>query len=123
MLLANVIMLVTFVAACFEMRRDVIRPCLFQLRYKTRVYNYAVESAAESRRIAKMQGEGKRKELMRYVRQHNTDKMIRILTKGLDPNFHTPPNGGKCGDCCFVVVFTPPFSGDADTARNYCILA
>lgn len=32
---------------------------------------------------------------MDYVQLHNTDKVARLLDKGLDPNFHDPDSGGE----------------------------
>lgn len=35
------------------------------------------------------------KKFMDYVQLHSTDKVARLLDKGLDPNFHDPDSGGK----------------------------
>lgn len=32
---------------------------------------------------------------MDYVQLHSTDKVARLLDKGLDPNFHDPDSGGE----------------------------
>lgn len=35
------------------------------------------------------------KKFMDYVQLHSTDKVARLLDKGLDPNFHDPDSGGE----------------------------
>lgn len=35
------------------------------------------------------------KKFMEYVQLHNTEKVARLLDKGLDPNFHDPDSGGE----------------------------
>lgn len=35
------------------------------------------------------------KKFMEYVQLHSTDKVARLLDKGLDPNFHDPDSGGE----------------------------
>lgn len=44
---------------------------------------------------------------MDYVQLHSTDKVARLLDKGLDPNFHDPDSGGeeKSREGCFVCLF------------------
>lgn len=34
---------------------------------------------------------------MEYVQMLNTEKVCRLLEKGLDPNFHDPDTGGEIG--------------------------
>lgn len=35
------------------------------------------------------------KKFMDYIQLHSTDKVARLLDKGLDPNFHDPDSGGE----------------------------
>lgn len=35
------------------------------------------------------------KKFMEYIQLHSTDKVARLLDKGLDPNFHDPDSGGQ----------------------------
>lgn len=37
------------------------------------------------------------KKFMEYVQMLNTEKVCRLLEKGLDPNFHDPDTGGEIG--------------------------
>lgn len=46
-------------------------------------------------RLIRMAGCSRRslKKFMEYVQLHSTDKVARLLDKGLDPNFHDPDSG------------------------------
>ena len=54
-----------------------------------------IRSARDSHRLLKMQGDGKRKELMRCIRQQQVEKIRSLMKKGVDPNFHVPQTKGK----------------------------
>ncbi|XP_015424212.1 PREDICTED: SH3 and multiple ankyrin repeat domains protein 3 [Myotis davidii] len=68
-------------------------PALFlpeQFRYKRRVY---AQNLIDDKQFAKLHTKANLKKFMDYVQLHSTDKVARLLDKGLDPNFHDPDSG------------------------------
>ncbi|EDL76581.1 rCG59239, isoform CRA_c [Rattus norvegicus] len=61
-----------------------------QFRYKRRVY---AQNLIDDKQFAKLHTKANLKKFMDYVQLHSTDKVARLLDKGLDPNFHDPDSG------------------------------
>ncbi|XP_021573695.1 SH3 and multiple ankyrin repeat domains protein 3 [Carlito syrichta] len=61
-----------------------------QFRYKRRVY---AQNLIDDKQFAKLHTKANLKKFMDYVQLHSTDKVARMLDKGLDPNFHDPDSG------------------------------
>ncbi|XP_006157662.1 SH3 and multiple ankyrin repeat domains protein 3, partial [Tupaia chinensis] len=61
-----------------------------EFRYKRRVY---AQNLIDDKQFAKLHTKANLKKFMDYVRLHSTDKVARLLDKGLDPNFHDPDSG------------------------------
>ena len=63
---------------------------------------WPVESGGRQELVAVMQTDqggwvfqANLKKFMDYIQLHSTDKVARLLDKGLDPNFHDPDSGGE----------------------------
>ncbi|KAH0520773.1 SH3 and multiple ankyrin repeat domains protein 3 [Microtus ochrogaster] len=69
---------------------DTPLPYLEQFRYKRRVY---AQNLIDDKQFAKLHTKANLKKFMDYVQLHSTDKVARLLDKGLDPNFHDPDSG------------------------------
>ncbi|TKC34195.1 hypothetical protein EI555_004751 [Monodon monoceros] len=63
-----------------------------EFRYKRRVY---AQNLIDDKQFAKLHTKANLKKFMEYVQLHNTEKVARLLDKGLDPNFHDPDSGGE----------------------------
>ncbi|KAF4023096.1 hypothetical protein G4228_014546, partial [Cervus hanglu yarkandensis] len=63
-----------------------------EFRYKRRVY---AQNLIDDKQFAKLHTKANLKKFMEYVQLHSTDKVARLLDKGLDPNFHDPDSGGE----------------------------
>ncbi|XP_051818475.1 SH3 and multiple ankyrin repeat domains protein 3 isoform X3 [Antechinus flavipes] len=61
-----------------------------EFRYKRRVYT---QSLLDDKQFAKLHTKANLKKFMEYVQLHSTEKVARLLDKGLDPNFHDPDTG------------------------------
>ncbi|XP_026638212.1 SH3 and multiple ankyrin repeat domains protein 3 [Microtus ochrogaster] len=61
-----------------------------EFRYKRRVY---AQNLIDDKQFAKLHTKANLKKFMDYVQLHSTDKVARLLDKGLDPNFHDPDSG------------------------------
>ncbi|XP_016067130.1 PREDICTED: SH3 and multiple ankyrin repeat domains protein 3 [Miniopterus natalensis] len=61
-----------------------------RFRYKRRVY---AQNLIDDKQFAKLHTKANLKKFMDYVQLHSTDKVARLLDKGLDPNFHDPDSG------------------------------
>uniref|UniRef100_A0A2K6S5C0 SH3 and multiple ankyrin repeat domains 3 n=1 Tax=Saimiri boliviensis boliviensis TaxID=39432 RepID=A0A2K6S5C0_SAIBB len=61
-----------------------------EFRYKRRVY---AQNLIDDKQFAKLHTKANLKKFMDYVQLHSTDKVARLLDKGLDPNFHDPDTG------------------------------
>ncbi|KAF6268871.1 SH3 and multiple ankyrin repeat domains 3 [Rhinolophus ferrumequinum] len=61
-----------------------------EFRYKRRVY---AQNLIDDKQFAKLHTKATLKKFMDYVQLHSTDKVARLLDKGLDPNFHDPDSG------------------------------
>ncbi|XP_042638737.1 SH3 and multiple ankyrin repeat domains protein 3 [Orycteropus afer afer] len=61
-----------------------------EFRYKRRVY---AQNLIDDKQFAKLHTKANLKKFMDYIQLHNTDKVARLLDKGLDPNFHDPDSG------------------------------
>ncbi|XP_012590523.1 PREDICTED: SH3 and multiple ankyrin repeat domains protein 3, partial [Condylura cristata] len=61
-----------------------------QFRYKRRVY---AQNLIDDKQFAKLHTKANLKKFMDYIQLHSTDKVARLLDKGLDPNFHDPDSG------------------------------
>ncbi|KAI4545727.1 hypothetical protein MG293_002282 [Ovis ammon polii] len=61
-----------------------------EFRYKRRVY---AQNLIDDKQFAKLHTKANLKKFMEYVQLHSTDKVARLLDKGLDPNFHDPDSG------------------------------
>ncbi|XP_058165058.1 LOW QUALITY PROTEIN: SH3 and multiple ankyrin repeat domains protein 3 [Dasypus novemcinctus] len=61
-----------------------------EFRYKRRVY---AQNLIDDKQFAKLHTKANLKKFMEYVQLHSTDKVARLLEKGLDPNFHDPDTG------------------------------
>uniref|UniRef100_A0A8V0XTD8 SH3 and multiple ankyrin repeat domains protein 3 n=1 Tax=Gallus gallus TaxID=9031 RepID=A0A8V0XTD8_CHICK len=61
-----------------------------EFRYKRRVYTQAL---LDDKQFAKLHTKANLKKFMEYVQMLNTEKVCRLLEKGLDPNFHDPDTG------------------------------
>ncbi|MXQ95362.1 hypothetical protein E5288_WYG005117 [Bos mutus] len=63
-----------------------------EFRYKRRVY---AQNLIDDKQFAKLHTKANLKKFMEYVQLHSTEKVARLLDKGLDPNFHDPDSGGE----------------------------
>ncbi|XP_066030966.1 SH3 and multiple ankyrin repeat domains protein 3-like isoform X2 [Chamaea fasciata] len=63
-----------------------------EFRYKRRVYSQAL---LDDKQFAKLHTKANLKKFMEYVQMLNSEKVCRLLEKGLDPNFHDPDTGGQ----------------------------
>nr|XP_014336161.1 PREDICTED: SH3 and multiple ankyrin repeat domains protein 3 [Bos mutus] len=61
-----------------------------EFRYKRRVY---AQNLIDDKQFAKLHTKANLKKFMEYVQLHSTEKVARLLDKGLDPNFHDPDSG------------------------------
>ncbi|KAM6306748.1 LOW QUALITY PROTEIN: SH3 and multiple ankyrin repeat domains protein 3-like [Podargus strigoides] len=61
-----------------------------EFRYKRRVYT---QTLLDDKQFAKLHTKANLKKFMEYVQMLNTEKVCRLLEKGLDPNFHDPDTG------------------------------
>ncbi|XP_045146551.1 SH3 and multiple ankyrin repeat domains protein 3, partial [Echinops telfairi] len=61
-----------------------------EFRYKRRVY---AQNLIDDKQFAKLHTKANLKKFMDYVQLHSTEKVARLLDKGLDPNFHDPDSG------------------------------
>ncbi|KAB1269386.1 SH3 and multiple ankyrin repeat domains protein 3, partial [Camelus dromedarius] len=61
-----------------------------EFRYKRRVY---AQNLIDDKQFAKLHTKANLKKFMDYIQLHSTDKVARLLDKGLDPNFHDPDSG------------------------------
>ncbi|KAM9177401.1 SH3 and multiple ankyrin repeat domains protein 3 [Dugong dugon] len=61
-----------------------------EFRYKRRVY---AQNLIDDKQFAKLHTKANLKKFMDYVQLRSTDKVARLLDKGLDPNFHDPDSG------------------------------
>ncbi|XP_059260415.1 SH3 and multiple ankyrin repeat domains protein 3 [Mustela nigripes] len=61
-----------------------------EFRYKRRVY---AQNLIDDKQFAKLHTKANLKKFMDYVQLHSTDRVARLLDKGLDPNFHDPDSG------------------------------
>ncbi|XP_016158394.1 PREDICTED: SH3 and multiple ankyrin repeat domains protein 3 [Ficedula albicollis] len=61
-----------------------------QFRYKRRVYS---QPLLDDKQFAKLHTKANLKKFMEYVQMLNSEKVCRLLEKGLDPNFHDPDTG------------------------------
>ncbi|KAM4901966.1 LOW QUALITY PROTEIN: SH3 and multiple ankyrin repeat domains protein 3 [Sylvia borin] len=61
-----------------------------EFRYKRRVYSQAL---LDDKQFAKLHTKANLKKFMEYVQLLNSEKVCRLLEKGLDPNFHDPDTG------------------------------
>uniref|UniRef100_U3KBU4 Uncharacterized protein n=1 Tax=Ficedula albicollis TaxID=59894 RepID=U3KBU4_FICAL len=59
-------------------------------RYKRRVYS---QPLLDDKQFAKLHTKANLKKFMEYVQMLNSEKVCRLLEKGLDPNFHDPDTG------------------------------
>ncbi|XP_038009516.1 SH3 and multiple ankyrin repeat domains protein 3 [Motacilla alba alba] len=61
-----------------------------EFRYKRRVYS---QPLLDDKQFAKLHTKANLKKFMEYVQMLNSEKVCRLLEKGLDPNFHDPDTG------------------------------
>ncbi|XP_053720444.1 LOW QUALITY PROTEIN: SH3 and multiple ankyrin repeat domains protein 1-like [Synchiropus splendidus] len=82
-----------------------------EFRYKTRVYK---QTNLDEKALAKLSTKTNLKKFLDYVQTGAVEKLIKVLDKGLDPNFHDPDSGetplsvaaqsSVSGDCIKVLV-------------------
>nr|XP_061807255.1 SH3 and multiple ankyrin repeat domains protein 1-like [Nerophis lumbriciformis] len=61
-----------------------------EFRYKTRVYK---QTNLDEKALSKLCTKANLKKFMDYVQTGAQEKMVKLLDKGLDPNFHDPESG------------------------------
>ncbi|XP_019744050.1 SH3 and multiple ankyrin repeat domains protein 3-like isoform X2 [Hippocampus comes] len=61
-----------------------------EFRYKTRVYK---QTNLDEKALSKLCAKASLKKFMDYVQTGALEKMLKVLEKGLDPNFHDPDSG------------------------------
>uniref|UniRef100_A0A667YPU7 SH3 and multiple ankyrin repeat domains 1 n=1 Tax=Myripristis murdjan TaxID=586833 RepID=A0A667YPU7_9TELE len=61
-----------------------------EFRYKTRVYK---ETNLDEKLLAKLSTKASLKKFLDYIQTGATEKIAKILEKGLDPNYHDPDSG------------------------------
>ncbi|KAF5917160.1 hypothetical protein HPG69_014093 [Diceros bicornis minor] len=65
-----------------------------EFRYKTRVYK---QTNLDEKQLAKLHTKTGLKKFLEYVQLGTSDKVARLLDKGLDPNYHDSDSGGREG--------------------------
>ena len=70
------------------------RPILFvfQLKYKRRVYKML---QMDEKQLKSINSKANHKKFVDHVTNGNVEKVNKMCTKGLDPNFHCQDSGGK----------------------------
>uniref|UniRef100_A0AAQ6IDS9 SH3 and multiple ankyrin repeat domains 1 n=1 Tax=Anabas testudineus TaxID=64144 RepID=A0AAQ6IDS9_ANATE len=61
-----------------------------EFRYKTRVYK---QTNLDEKALAKLSTKASLKKFLDYIQTGATEKIAKVLDKGLDPNFHDPDTG------------------------------
>ncbi|XP_029470923.1 SH3 and multiple ankyrin repeat domains protein 3 isoform X4 [Rhinatrema bivittatum] len=61
-----------------------------EFRYKRRVYT---QNLLDDKQYAKLHTKANLKKFMDYIQMRNIEKVLKLLEKGLDPNFHDPDTG------------------------------
>uniref|UniRef100_A0A6Q2XUE5 SH3 and multiple ankyrin repeat domains 2a n=1 Tax=Esox lucius TaxID=8010 RepID=A0A6Q2XUE5_ESOLU len=61
-----------------------------EFRYKSRVYQ---QPYVNEKQIAKIHTQANYRKLMDHIQRYQLDKLVKMLEKGLDPNYHDPETG------------------------------
>nr|XP_033784491.1 SH3 and multiple ankyrin repeat domains protein 2 isoform X2 [Geotrypetes seraphini] len=61
-----------------------------EFRYKNRVYK---QCFIDEKLIAKLHTKASLRKFMDYIQHHSLEKVVKMLDRGLDPNYHDPENG------------------------------
>nr|XP_006004639.2 PREDICTED: SH3 and multiple ankyrin repeat domains protein 3-like [Latimeria chalumnae] len=65
-----------------------------EFRYKRRVY---AQVHLDEKQLLKLHTKANLKKFMEFVQSQNTEKLVKLLDKGLDPNYQDPDTGGERG--------------------------
>ncbi|XP_026945692.1 SH3 and multiple ankyrin repeat domains protein 3-like [Sagmatias obliquidens] len=63
-----------------------------EFRYKKRVYR---QSNLDEKQLAKLHTKTNLKKCMDYIQHRSVEKVVKMLERGLDPNFHDLETGGR----------------------------
>ncbi|EPQ16024.1 SH3 and multiple ankyrin repeat domains protein 1 [Myotis brandtii] len=83
-----------------------------QFRYKTRVYK---QTNLDEKQLAKLHTKTGLKKFLEYVQLGTSDKVARLLDKGLDPNYHDSDSGET------PLTLAAQTEGSVDVIRTLCL--
>ena len=75
-----------------ECRYSIHLAIYFQLKFKRRVYKML---NLDEKQLKNINSRSNLKKLLEHVMSNNVEKVTKMCTKGLDPNFHCQDSGGK----------------------------
>uniref|UniRef100_A0A4X2JWC2 SH3 and multiple ankyrin repeat domains protein 1 n=1 Tax=Vombatus ursinus TaxID=29139 RepID=A0A4X2JWC2_VOMUR len=83
-----------------------------EFRYKTRVYK---QTNLDEKQLAKLHTKTGLKKFLEYVQLGTSDKVARLLDKGLDPNYHDSDSGET------PLTLAAQIEGSVDVIRTLCL--
>nr|KAF6267433.1 SH3 and multiple ankyrin repeat domains 1 [Pipistrellus kuhlii] len=83
-----------------------------EFRYKTRVYK---QTNLDEKQLAKLHTKTGLKKFLEYVQLGTSDKVARLLDKGLDPNYHDSDSGET------PLTLAAQTEGSVDVIRTLCL--
>ncbi|MEE6482541.1 hypothetical protein FKM82_013273 [Ascaphus truei] len=83
-----------------------------EFRYKTRVYK---QTNLDEKQLAKLHTKAGLKKFLEYVQHGSTEKVARLLDKGLDPNYHDSETGET------PLTLGSQLEGTVDVIRMLCL--
>lgn len=77
-----------------------------QLKYKRRVYKML---NLDEKQLKALHTRSNLRRLLEYVTHGQVEKITKMCSKGLDPNFHCPDSGGKESVLCLIEISLKSF--------------